>query len=451
MTTTHQTIVVELGSSRIKVGFAGEPKPRCILDNDGSADGEGGWSVGLSDGMVSSACQWKSFFRYFTSSSSEDSAGGSSGAVAGTTVYEWEKTLYPLFSHVLTSILFIQRPSRHRVLLLTNDIYPPSNFREALHRVLLDYLGVGGVRLASGGVFESLCYLLEGLPPPLGATGRPKARLIVDIGTFEARVSVAVTGSSVLEDTYQTTASGYQSFLRQVMANYQEMADESDEADGVAQKSSVITLGDSNAVVQAWASRSASKNDATTISVDRLPSHDGQQTEGAPIILPTQPIVKALRQIYLDFANPSSLIFAMLASLSACPIDYRKAAAQNVLLIGGGSVALRGIRFAQDSTGFSMDLEKAAKEACGILSAVGKGDGEKEEEKKDDGSSMDSSIAKHRFISLSGAVGGHVTNDGMHTGGMHIQYPDPFAADIAAWIGGSVLGTLGLPKYHKKS
>jgi hypothetical protein len=81
---------------------------------------------------------------------------------------------------------------------LMNDIFPPRHLREALLRVLLDYLNLGSVLLVNGGGFESMQYLLEGMNMsrnPL-MTQQPKAFLLVDIGTNEARVAVAVPGSS---------------------------------------------------------------------------------------------------------------------------------------------------------------------------------------------------------------------------------------------------------------
>ena len=97
---SHQTIVVELGSSRIKVGFAGESKPRQVLNNDDSKVNTGsGWTVNINDGMVSNACQWSSLFQYL-SSPTDTSSDTASNKI--TTVYEWEKTLYPLFSHIIT-------------------------------------------------------------------------------------------------------------------------------------------------------------------------------------------------------------------------------------------------------------------------------------------------------------------------------------------------------------
>ena len=445
---SHQTIVVELVSSRIKVGFAGESKPRRVLNNDDSRVIGSGWTVNINDGMVSNACQWSSLFQYL--SSPTDS---SSNKI--TTVHEWEKSLYPLFSHIITSILYIQRPSRHRILLLINDMFPPISFREAIHKVLLDYLNIGALWLVNGGVYEGLYHLLEGLPPSLPLLGKPKAHLIVDISTFEARVVVSVAGSSILTNTLQTATAGYTSFLHQVLANYQEIdreaeVDESGQSE--KQRCLVSTLEDTNAIVRAWMAlcSSSSEMNTTNISVN-LQSVETQQQQTTTQI-PIQPLLDAFRQIYLDFSNPSSLIYAMLSCTMICPIDYRKCALQNTLLLGGGSVALQhfGTTRQRSKKGLSVLLEMAARDACGVSRDESMSESI-EEEKKEDGLSDISSIARRRFRSLKGVVDGStIGNDGKRIDGINIQYPDPFAADLATWIGGSIMGTLSYSQNYKK-
>ncbi len=341
------------------------------------------------------------------------------------------------------------------MLLLINDFFPPRFFSEALHRVLLDYLNVGGVWLVNGGVYEGLYHLLEGMPPPfIPSTGRAKAQahLLVDIGTYEARVVASVAGSSTLGDTCQTTASGYKSFLCQVVANYQETDSEHEQTES---KSPILSLDDADAVVQAWAALSFSSSfdfspDSNTISV-KLPSHAHQrQTDSdteTTVKLSSQPLMDAFHQIYLDYTNPSSLTFAMLTCVMKCPIDYRRAVLQRIILLGGGSVALRHFCLAQNvksvgqsCQGFGRQLELSMRDACGIS-----------REKKENDSFNTSPIAQHHFQSLRGAVKGHANqNGGDIMGGINIQYPDPFAADLVAWIGGSVMGTLGYTHYQKK-
>ena len=90
----------------------------------------------------------------------------------------------------------------------------------------------------------------------------------------------------------------------------------------------------------------------------------------------------------------------------------------------------------------------AARDACGVSSDASLGES-KEEEKEDDGTSSMSSIAKKRFQSLGGVVNGHVNDDGDRIDGINIQYPDPFAADMLAWVGGSIMGTLGYSQYYQ--
>mmetsp|Transcript_14299 Transcript_14299/g.21543 ORF Transcript_14299/g.21543 Transcript_14299/m.21543 type:complete len:448 (-) Transcript_14299:658-2001(-) len=423
---THQTIVVELGCSRIKVGFAGEPKPRRVLSS-----GDGG-ALGIDDGMCTSSCTWNHFYSYLSSSS--DAVIGSDNAHSKvTSSYDWEKTLYPLFSYILTSILFIQRPSRHRILVLMNDIFPPRHLREALLRVLLDYLNLGSVLLVNGGGFGSVQYLLEGMnlsSNPL-MTQQPKASLVVDIGTNEARVAVLVPGASFLVETYQAIPAGYQAFLRKVLALYQEANED---------WATNATVEDVNVIVQAW--MSAPNTDistaATTISVE-LPTLMKQSNDlseasavSSTIQVSVQPLLEAFHQVYLDYTQPTSLVYAILNSVLASPIDFRKVALQNIILLGGGSVALRSF-----GKGLKVEVETAIKVACGV--SLGDDTQAMEEEKKDDGMEV-SSIAQGRFQSLKAAV----ERSGGQEGGVQVKYPDPFAADVAHWIGASVMGKLRL-------
>lgn len=437
---THQTIVVELGSSRIKVGFAGESKPRRVLSSSGDdSGGDGSWALGIDDGMCTSSCTWNHFYNYLSSSSSSSATTAASDGVLDKTTnsYEWEKTLYPLFSYILTSILFIQRPSRHRILILTNDIFPPRHLREGLLRVLLDYLTLGGVLLVNGGGFGSMQYLLEGMNlssnDPSSITQQPsKASLLVDIGTNEARVAVLVPGSSFLAETYQIIPAGYQTFLRQVLCLYQEASE-------VKENWTVnATLEDVNAIVQAWISAPVTDISPTAIMSVELPTQLKQSNElsesstvSSTIQLSLQPLIDAFHQVYLDYTQPASLVYAILNSALASPIDFRKVALKNVVLIGGGSVALRSV-----GKGLTVEVENAIKTACGV--SVGGETQAMEEEKKDDGMEV-SSIAQRRFQSLKAAV---ERSNGQ--GGIQIKYPDPFTADVAHWIGASMMGKLRL-------
>lgn len=428
MASYNQTIVVELGSSRIKVGFAGESKPRRVFSGDTWDTNDCSWQVPVNDGMGARPCSWGKFFQYLSVSEPNDNL-----ASKITSVYEWERTLYPLLSHVLTSVLFVQRPSRHRILVVMNDAFPPRNLQDALTNVITNYLGVGGLLLVNGGGFSTISYILDGLAPVVNASLRPKAHLLVDVGTYESRAVVSV-GGSILENTYQTTMSGYQSFLAQILHNYQADAKRSS-GENASYSAKVTTLQDANAIVRELLSTSNKSAEEIAMTVDLSSLQASSQQDS--VQLPVEPLQKAFHQVYLDYTNPSSLIYTVLASAMACPIDYKRIALQNVLLFGGGSAALRYFNYtnSNEGSGFEHDLVRAAQEACGVTNKV-----TESEEKKDEDTGGIPPIAKERFVCLKAAV-----SDGADgRGGMNVRYPEPFGADIASWIGGSIMGSLDL-------
>ncbi|KAL7467026.1 hypothetical protein ACHAXS_007296 [Conticribra weissflogii] len=483
----HQsTIVLELGSSRIKAGFAGESKPRRVFHGTpGSGDGAAGsgWTVGVNDGMGAMPCVWNNYFRYI-SSPSECGPGNDPGgdAVAKRTSHEWERTLYQLMTHVLTSVLYIPRSTpRHRVVILLNELHPPKIFTDALLKVLLDYLGMGSVLIVrNAGGCGTLSYLLHcgafksissrrNLPSAANNDSegvfRPKAYLVVDIGTYEARVSVSVanaspssslpsSSSAFLAETYQVVMAGYHSFLSRILENYREIATNGDndeinsendnetdqELKHEYQWAMNTSIEDAYAIVQTWVSISMSNpphhlESLTTIPVI-LPSTQIYEGNDAPTTtdIPIQPLLQAFHQIYLDYTNPSSLIYAMLSSILSSPIDYRRVALQNTVLIGGGSSALRFF-----GKGLAAELSDAGKKACcGDNAEPMPKEGEVEEKKED---AAVSSIAMHRFQCLKRAVSSSSTSS---SGGISIHFPDPFAPDLVSWIGGSVMGSLAL-------
>ena len=434
MSSLNQTIVVELGSSRIKIGFAGESKPRCVLNGAVWESDDCSWHVPITDAMGARPCIWGKFFEYI---SSNESVGLKSMILS---VRQWEQTLYPLFSHILTSVLFVQRPSRYRMLVLMNDMFPPNHLKDALNNVILNYLGVGGLLIVNGGGFATIPFLLDALPPTINASSQPKAHLLVDIGTYEARVVVSVTGSLILEGTYQTTMSGYHSFLTKILHNYQ-LEDQNN-----PDKKSITTLEDANSVLQTWLSLSAGSADVTILSVD-IPSLQ-TESEKISVELPLEPLQKAFHQTYLDYTNPSSLIYAILTCAIKCPIDYKRIALQNVLLLGGGSTTLRFFQHTYgncDGEEFEHILVKAAHEACGLNEKV---ENEASEEKKEDNAGTISSISKQRFRCLAKAVSSILDESTENKCGISVSYTDPFPADTAAWIGGSIMGSLELK--HKE-
>ena len=210
------------------------------------------------------------------------------------------------------------------------------------------------------------------------------------------------------------------------------------------------TLEDVNAIVDAWIIASnndqSSSSSTTTISVE-IPSlikqanelsESSESASNTVQQLSVLPLVDAFHQVYLDYSRTTSLTYAILSSVLASPIDLRKAALQNVVLIGGGAVALRSF-----GKGLKVELENAIKTACGVSTDNETNNTKEEEEKKEDDLKV-SSIARGRFQSLRAAVDSSLHHDNDEHGGVHIKYPDPFAPDLAHWLSGSIMGKLRL-------
>jgi hypothetical protein len=82
--------------------LASQESPNLGVYSTTSTD-DGSWVVPINDGMGARTCIWGRFFQYLLFN---DLDTGVKSRVPS--VYEWEQTLYPLFSHLLTSVLFVQ-------------------------------------------------------------------------------------------------------------------------------------------------------------------------------------------------------------------------------------------------------------------------------------------------------------------------------------------------------
>jgi len=57
---------------------------------------------------------------------------------------------------------------------------------------------------------------------------------------------------------------------------------------------------------------------------------------GETIQVDREVVNSCLNELYFDITNPKSLLRSFLASLSSCPIDFRKEVVRNVCFVGGG-------------------------------------------------------------------------------------------------------------------
>jgi len=138
------------------------------------------------------------------------------------------------------------------------------------------------------------------------------------------------------------------------------------------------------------------------------------------IKIKSQVLDDCIYDMYLNPANPNSLVHAFFNSLLACPIDLRKDMVRNVVLVGGTTRGVPSLeqKFMKSIRGFFQEQVVRS---------------DKDEEQSNDVQSI-----KHiEFKSLATVV--------MDTP-LSITYPLPFSPTVIAWVGGSIMGSLNLSK-----
>ncbi|XP_063618093.1 actin-related protein 10 [Cydia splendana] len=281
-----QAVVLDLGSEYTKFGFTGEAAPRCIIRSQF-------WSPEL-----------RRFKRVYD--------------------YANEDELYDNLVHMLHLLYFrhvLVNPKERRVV-VAESLLTPTAFRETLAKVLFTHYEVSGVAWADT---PRLCALTLGAP----------IVLVVEIGAREAEVCAVVHGSVVLK-ALQTAPLG----ALAVRAELARILDEDNKTElnldptvleDIAVKTCLVTTRDR--AVQ-WASDSP-PTPAKSVRYP-LPSGGAVTVSGRARELSAEPL-------FLRDNEYSSLPDLLLQCIMQCPIDVRRALADNILVCGGGA-ALPGLR-----------------------------------------------------------------------------------------------------------
>lgn len=269
-------IVLEFGSALVRVGLAGESKPRHIVphalfDTERCSDGDGD---------------------YYRTTEPPD----------------WERILLPFLADLYTKCLLL-KPRSRRVILVTGGAYQyPAAFRAALESVLLHGLSVPSVLFVDQ--FRTI------IPYALGHT--QKMGIVLDIGRLEGRIGCVFEEACLLQ-TLNMVPCGFEALARMVM----------DYCKGNMQLE-VESIHDGLAIIQSCIQNTSS----TDVIVCHLPHADKH------VQIKTRVLEDCIQEMYLDLSNPNSLVHAFFKSLLACPLDLRKDVVRNVVLVGGATLAI---------------------------------------------------------------------------------------------------------------
>ena len=198
------SLIIEFGSAIIRVGIAGEPKPRHLFvlpheqakpkeeSNDDKSDSD----IDNNNNNNNNKHESKEYWTSLSSIPSLVQRRNSSDSVCYDDLLPWLSDLY-------TRHLLLKPRSRRVVLLL--PIHHPPQFKSTLESILLDQLQVPSVLFVDS--FRTIPYAIGGCGSNTG--------MIVDLGRVEGRV-VCFFNGLICEDTLQIVPVGFRSLMDQV-------------------------------------------------------------------------------------------------------------------------------------------------------------------------------------------------------------------------------------------
>eukprot|EP00592_Proboscia_alata_P010876 CAMPEP_0194363752 /NCGR_PEP_ID=MMETSP0174-20130528/11604_1 /TAXON_ID=216777 /ORGANISM="Proboscia alata, Strain PI-D3" /LENGTH=410 /DNA_ID=CAMNT_0039137385 /DNA_START=9 /DNA_END=1241 /DNA_ORIENTATION=- len=285
--TVLASVVVEIGSANVRIGFSGESTPRHILSSPFTAcfpcpydEGQHSPSFNIMDER------------------------------------QWLDKLGPFFEDVFINKLLIKSTKSRRVIILEQMITPTA-FRVAVARTLFETLSIASVLFVPGTSVSAL--LVSG----------KRHGLVIDIGRAEARSEASLDGHYIPQ-TYQSVACGYENAVRvfQRITSIPELQNSAANTKAFSDAKSVFEsvtyqLG---GVPLERATIDSDKKDK--IFQCLLPS------TGKLVNVSHSSVLLAWDNIF-DSENENSLTCLLLTCLKSCPIDLRKTVASNILVIGG--------------------------------------------------------------------------------------------------------------------
>lgn len=224
------------------------------------------------------------------------------------------------------------------------------------------------------------------VPYALGMSGG----LVVDVGRWEGRIA-CVTKGRYITNTFQAVPCGFENLAKVVMLQHN-----SGSPVTIASVDDAISV-----LLQCFDTPGFILGERNCNFEFTIPSTGQAGTVAASVVQ------DCLHDMFLNASNPESLAHALLMSLLSCPVDLRVSMLRNIALVGGGVAGIPN---------FERVLLKS------ILALF-------------DPAQSESKVTA-RFETLAAAVNRH--------GPLSLIYPLPFAPQLMPWIGGSIMGTLGM-------
>ena len=221
--------------------------------------------------------------------------------------------LEPLFEHILVDLLLCNK-NRPRRVVIVEHLISTKNMREAIAKVLFESRKVPSLMFVP--TLACPTFLLP--PPPLSSLSL-SINVVLDVGYSESRCCVVCNGNPLINTFYCST--GYGDIIRELLTKMEKEAQ------------MTLTYQDASYVLENLTEYLFKPEAPKSIETDK--------SRSCPLRIPSSGQMETIPLNILEAVWESSLDSIALSSIKSmysCPIDIKKAAAQSIVVVGGGSM-----------------------------------------------------------------------------------------------------------------
>lgn len=387
-------IIVELGSSSIKVGIAGEAQPRCIFQSNSVVESN------LSKGSYSSSfiatppLPYSSIIHHHDTSVKNEVPDTSN---AQNEINQYHHHLSPFFHSLFTYRLHLKPKSRRVIVLM--PIHYPQSYMVSIQSILLDELKIPALKFVHGsGLYTTIPYALG-----------KNIGLVIDFGLAECQMG-GFFNRDVLNDTITNAPVGKQTLIQLVCNDLVAIKKDTEKGD--------------EQIAKEWNMENITPIIEDILMKNQSGLHRGHSDiihNGMPLEDVTAITKEYIEDLYFNIDNPHSLIYTFLVCLLKCPIDLRLGIVQNVCFIGDGISFVPDLEYR-----FLSSIQRLFErtDAVGI------------NENRSIGIYKVKNMRYQKFQPLAAIL--------MEKGPLSLIHPLPYDPSCISWVGGSVYGSLNV-------
>ena len=442
-------VIIELGSSSIQVGIAGEAQPRCIMPstsiiingNEGKGSGNGSTSSSFITTPPLPCSSMILQNQTISSINQEENLTTTHTNNEYNKYCMYHQHLSPFFHNLFTYRLHL-KPKSRRVIILMPTHYP-TIYREVIQKILLDELKIPALKFINGsGLYTTIPYALG-----------KNVGLVIDVGSLECQMG-AFFNRHLLNDTIITVPIGKKVLIQRICDDYLNFRRNRRIEGGVSKNDTVLKNIDDDDNYD-----DLNRDDVNSIIEDILIvmkqtpssslSSSGVQYYNKDCMAKThyeylkQMTQEYIEDFYFNIDNAHSLINAFLTTLLKCPLDLRLDLVRNVCFIGDGVTTSSSSCVVPNLEYRFLSSIQSLFELKSTTTSSGENHGDTLTRSSDENRMIGGGNCRikekryQKFQVLAMSL--------MEKGPLSLIHPLPYHPSCISWVGGSVYGSLNLP------